>query len=131
MKIHFVGIGGIGISALAQYYLSKGHIVSGSDLALSEVTEFLKEKGIKITIGPHSENNLSKDANLVIYSPAVTLSNPEYKKAKELNIKLQSYPEALGDITKQYFTIAVSGTHGKSTTASMAALIFVVSACGV
>lgn len=123
MKIHLIGIGGIGVSALAQYYLSKGHIVSGSDLASSEITEFLKEKGIKIIIGTHSENNLSSDANLVIYSPAVNHSNPEYKKAKELNIKLQSYPEALGDLTKQYFTIAISGTHGKSTTTSMVALV--------
>ena len=123
MKIHLIGIGGIGVSALAQYYLSKGHIVSGSDLTSSEITELLKEKGIKIIIGPHSENNLSNDANLVIYSPAVRPDNPEYKKAKELNIKLQSYPEALGDLTKQYFTIAVSGTHGKSTTTAMIALV--------
>ena len=128
VKIHFIGIGGIGISALAQYYLSKGHIVSGSDLVLSEITEFLKRPkngypGIKIIIGSHSENNLSSDANLVIYSPAVKPDNLEYKKAKELNIKLQSYPEALGDLTKQYFTIAISGTHGKSTTTSMIALV--------
>ncbi|MBI3631766.1 MAG: UDP-N-acetylmuramate--L-alanine ligase [Candidatus Staskawiczbacteria bacterium] len=123
MKIHFIGIGGIGVSGLAQYYLSKGHIVSGSDLVSSEITEFLEEKEIKITIGSHSENNLSRDANLVIYSPAVKPDNPEYKKAKELNIKLQSYPEALGNLTKQYFTIAVSGTHGKSTTTAMISLV--------
>ncbi len=125
MKIHFIGVGGIGISALAQYYLSKGHTVSGSDLMSSEITEFLKEKGIKIIIGPHLENNLSNDTNLVIYSPAVRPDNLEYKKAKKLNIKLQSYPEALGDLTKQYFTIAVSGTHGKSTTTSMVALVLI------
>lgn len=125
MKIHFIGIGGIGVSALAQYYLSKGHIVYGSDLVSSEITEFLKEMGIKIIIGLHSENNLSSDANLVIYSPAVTPSNPEYKKAKELNIRLQSYPQALGELTKQYFTIAISGTHGKSTTTSMIALVLI------
>ena len=127
MKVYFIGIGGIGVSALAQYYLSKGHIVSGADLVSSEIVELLKEKGIKIIIGPHSENNLSNDTNLVIYSPAVNSSNPEYKKAKELNIKLQSYPEALGDLTKQYFTIAVSGTHGKSTTTAMIALVLVKS----
>ena len=125
MKIHIIGIGGIGVSALAQYYLSKGHIVYGSDLVSSEMTEFLKEKGIKIIISPHSENNLISDANFVIYSPAVRPDNPEYKKAKELNIKLQSYPQALGELTKQYFTIAISGTHGKSTTTSMIALVLI------
>jgi len=123
MKIHFIGIGGIGVSALAQYFLSKGCVISGSDLVSSETIEFLKEKGIKIIIGPHSENNLKDDVNLVVYSPAVKSDNPEYKKAKELNIKLQSYPEALGDLTMQYFTVAVSGTHGKSTTTSMISLI--------
>lgn len=125
MKIHFIGVGGIGVSALAQYYLSKGHKVSGSDLASSEITEFLKEKGIEITIGQHLESNFGSDTNLVIYSPAVKPDNHEYKKAKELGIKLQSYPEAIGDLTKQYFTIAVSGTHGKSTTTSMIALILI------
>ena len=123
MKIHFIGIGGIGVSALAQYYISKRDEVSGSDLVPSEITDLLKEKGIKIIIGPHSANNLSNDCNLVIYSPAVKPDSPEYKKAKELKIKLQSYPEALGDLTKQYFTIAISGTHGKSTTTSMIALV--------
>ena len=128
MKVYFIGIGGIGVSALAQYYLSKGNnIVSGADLVSSEITEFLKSQGIKIIIGPHSENNLSNDTDLVIYSPAVKNNNPEYKKAKELNIKLQSYPEALGDLTKQYFTIAVSGTHGKSTTTAMLALVLIKS----
>lgn len=122
MKIHFIGIGGIGVSALAQYYLSKGSKVSGSDLASSEITDFLKDKGAEVFIGPHSEKNLS-DSDLVAYSPAVKLDNPEFEKAKKLKIKIQSYPQALGDLTKEYFTIAVSGTHGKSTTASMISLV--------
>ncbi|MBI2050126.1 MAG: UDP-N-acetylmuramate--L-alanine ligase [Candidatus Staskawiczbacteria bacterium] len=125
MRIHFIGIGGIGVSALAQYYFSKGHIVSGSDLVPSEITELLRKKGVKIITGPHSKNNLSEEADLVIYSPAVRPDNPEYKKAKESDIKLQSYPEALGDLTKEYFTIAVSGTHGKSTTTAMIALVLI------
>jgi len=122
MKIHLIGIGGIGVSALAQYYLSKGHEVSGSDLVASEITGFLKEKGIKIFIGNLAEN-IKQDINLVVHSPAVKSDNPEYKKAKELNIKTQSYPEALGDLTKEYCTIAVAGAHGKSTTTAMVALI--------
>ena len=122
MKIHFVGIGGIGVSALAQYYLSKGNEVSGSDLIASEITDFLKEKGIKIFIGNDSKN-IIKDLDLVVYSPAVEQSNAELTAAKNLNMKCQTYPEALGELTKNHFTIAVSGTHGKSTTTSMIGLL--------
>ena len=117
MKIHFIGIGGIGVSALAQYYLAKGHKVSGSDLVSSEITEFLKRKGAKLI------KKIPKDVDLVIYSPAIKLDNPEIKQAKKLKIKIQSYPQALGELTKEYFTIAVSGTHGKSTTCAMIALV--------
>lgn len=124
MKVHLIGIGGIGVSALAQYYLSKGHQISGSDLVASEITDFLKNKGIKIKIGQVGKN-IEKDIDLVIYSPAVKKNNPEYKKAKKLGIKLQSYPEALGDMTREYHTIAVAGAHGKSTTTTMIALILV------
>ena len=122
MKIHLIGIGGIGVSALAQYYLSKGHQVSGSDLVASEITDFLKQKGIKILIGNFAKN-IDKDFDLVVHSPAVKSDNPEYKKAKQFKIKTQSYPEALGELTKEYYTIAVAGAHGKSTTTSMIALV--------
>jgi len=124
MKIHLIGIGGIGVSALAQYYLAKGHQVSGSDLVASEITNDLKEKGIKIYIGNFAKN-ITKDFDLVVYSPAVKESNQEYKKAKHLKIKMQSYPEALGDLTREYYTIAISGAHGKSTTTAMTALILI------
>ena len=125
MKIHFIGIGGIGTSALAQYYLAKGHKVSGSDLVSSEITDFLKKSGAKIFIVRHSAKNLPDDADLVIHSPAVRPDNPEIKKAKNLGIKIQSYPEALGELTRKYFTIAVSGTHGKSTTCTMISSILI------
>lgn len=123
MKAHFIGIGGIGVSALAQYYFSKGHIVSGSDLERSQMTDYLKAIGIKIIIGKHLEKNITKDIDLVIHSPAVRKDNSEFKKAKKLKIKTLSYPKALGKLTKEYFTIAVSGTHGKSTTTAMISLI--------
>ncbi|OGZ65464.1 MAG: UDP-N-acetylmuramate--L-alanine ligase [Candidatus Staskawiczbacteria bacterium RIFCSPLOWO2_01_FULL_37_25b] len=123
MKVHFIGIGGIGVSALVQYYLSKGNEVSGSDLARSEITDFLKKLGAKIYIGNFSKN-IQKDFDLIIYSPAAKKNNPELKRAKSRKIKTMSYPEALGELTKEYFTIAVSGTHGKSTTASMMGLAF-------
>src|ERR1035437_808833 len=124
MKIHLIGIGGIGVSALAQYYLSKGHQVSGSDLVASEITDFLKNKNIKTIIG-NSEENIKQDLDLIVYSPAVKKDNPELKKAKELGIKTQSYPEALGELTKEFYTIAIAGSHGKSTTTAMIALVLV------
>jgi UDP-N-acetylmuramate--alanine ligase len=123
MEIHFIGIGGIGVSALAQYYLANGNDVSGSDLVSSEMTDYLSQKGIKITIGEHRAENLpSGGVSLTIFSPAVKPENPEYIAAKKLSVKIQSYPEALGELTKNYYTIAVSGTHGKSTTTAMLAL---------
>ncbi len=136
MRIHFIGIGGIGVSALAQYYLAKGNIVSGSDLASSEIIKLLQKKGAKIFIGHNKKNfnffvnaeklkSKEKNERLVVYSPAVKEDNPELKEARRIGIKCQSYPEALGDLTKKYFTIAVSGTHGKSTTTAMLALILI------
>lgn len=114
MKVHFLGIGGIGVSALARYYLAKGHRVSGSDLVASEITDALKKKGVEVSIG---ENKIPQNADLIIYSPAV--------KAERLKSKIPtlSYPQALGELTKKYFTIAVSGTHGKSTTTAMIGIL--------
>jgi UDP-N-acetylmuramate--alanine ligase len=119
MHIHFIGIGGIGVSALARYYLEMGHKVSGSDLVSSEITDSLKKLGAKIFIGKHKTKNLPKDVNLIVYSPAVQENNPELKKARKLKIKCQSYPQALGKLTKKYFTVAVCGSHGKSTVVAM------------
>jgi UDP-N-acetylmuramate--alanine ligase len=123
LKIHFIGIGGIGVSALAFYYLAKGALVTGSDLASSETIEALNKKGVKIILGKHKSSNLSKGVDLVIYSPAVNKENPEYKEAIKLGVEILSYPQALGRLTKDHFTITVSGTHGKSTTTAMLALI--------
>ncbi len=128
MKVHFIGIGGIGVSALAQYYLSKGHQVSGSDLVASEITDFLEKKGVKIFNFQSSIINEFSNYNfhfpdLVIYSPAVKPENSELKFYKKNGIKCLSYPKALGELTKEYFTIAIAGAHGKSTTTAMIALI--------
>lgn len=125
MKIHFIGIGGIGVSALSKYYLKKGNIITGSDLFASEITDSLKKQGAKIFIGKHKPKCLTPDVKQVIYSPAVQLDNPELKKAKKLGIKTQSYPQALGELTKKYFTIAVAGTHGKSTTVALISSILI------
>ena len=83
MKIHFIGVGGIGVSALAQYYLQKGHQVGGSDLSPSEITDFLKKKGIAILVGNKPEH-ISQDMDMVVYSPAVKYDNAEYVMAKSM-----------------------------------------------
>ena len=128
MYLHFIGIGGIGVSALAQYYLATGNKVSGSDLVESEITKSLRKKGAKVYIGKHKAKNVPKNVDLVIYTPATPEDNPELKEAKKLQatsykLKILSYPQSLGELTKQYFTIAVCGTHGKSTTTAMLSLI--------
>lgn len=123
MLIHFIGIGGIGVSALAKYYLQTGHQVSGSDLAISEITEALEKMGAKITIGRHKAGNIPANADLVVFSPAVKPNNPEFLRAQKYKLQTKSYPAALGELTKKYFTIAVSGTHGKSTTTAMLSLL--------
>lgn len=120
-KVHFIGIGGIGVSALASYYLRAGWHVSGSDLASSEITGQLAKKGADIIIGKQSLGKNIPD--LVIYSPAVPADNPGLKEARKLGIKIMSYPEALGDLTKKFETIAVAGAHGKSTVTAMIGLI--------
>jgi UDP-N-acetylmuramate--alanine ligase len=125
MKIHLIGIGGIGVSALAKYYLSRKDKVFGSDLAESEITKDLVKIGARVFIGRHKAKNIAKNTDLVICSPAVTPDNPELKAAKEWGIKCQSYPEALGKLTKKYFTTAVCGTHGKGTTTAMISLILI------
>src|SRR3989338_1337793 len=123
MSIHFIGIGGIGTSALARYFVLKGYQVSGSDATESEITKALAKEGVRIFVG-HKEGNI-KTSDLVIYSAAVAADNLELVKAKKLGLKVQSYAEALGELTKKYFTIAVSGSHGKSTTTALLSLVLV------
>ncbi|MDD5625770.1 MAG: UDP-N-acetylmuramate--L-alanine ligase [Patescibacteria group bacterium] len=121
-KIHFIGLGGIGVSALAKMMVQQGKKVFGSDLNSSEIIKKLEKMGVKFYQG-HKAENLSVDTDLVIYSPAVEKNNPERIKAKKLSIPQLSYPEFLGELSKEKFTIAVSGTHGKSTTTAILGLI--------
>lgn len=122
MKIHFIGIGGIGVSALAGMLLEKGNEISGSDVSESPITKNLHERGAKIFIG-HKKENILPGTELVVHTAAATGDNPELKEAQEKNIKIQTYAQALGDLTRQMYTIAISGMHGKSTTTAMAALM--------
>lgn len=121
-KAHFIGIGGIAVSADAKLMLGMGKYVTGSDVNNSEDINELKKMGINVFIG-HSPDNIENDTDLVIYSPAVPDDNVERLKAKELRITELSHPEFLGLLSKKMWTIAVSGTKGKSTTTSMLGLI--------
>ncbi len=120
-KVYFIGIGGIGVSSLAQYYLATGWKVNGSDAVRSEITDDLKKRGVRILINPKKIS--FKNVNLVIHSAAIKPDHPEIIEAKKLGIKTQLYSEAVGELTKKYFTIAVSGSHGKSTTTALIGLI--------
>jgi UDP-N-acetylmuramate--alanine ligase len=117
-KIHFIGIGGISMSGLAEILIKNSYKVSGSDMQSSNITNKLKEKGAEIYKG-HNGDNL-KDVDLVVYTAAISPENPEYLKAKELNLPLMDRAEFLGHIMKGHkYNVAVSGTHGKTTTTSM------------
>ncbi|MFA4890810.1 MAG: UDP-N-acetylmuramate--L-alanine ligase [Candidatus Gracilibacteria bacterium] len=121
-RVHFIGIGGIGVSTLAQIFNDQGKKVTGSDIEDSDHIQHMKKDGIKIKIG-HSAKNIPTNCNLVIHSFAIESDNPELLKAKKLRIKILTYPEALGEFSRDYHTVAITGTHGKSTTTSMTALL--------
>ncbi|MCX6712119.1 MAG: UDP-N-acetylmuramate--L-alanine ligase [Candidatus Vogelbacteria bacterium] len=129
-KVYFIGIGGIGMSAIARMlvlhsFSEAGSVqVTGSDRASSLVTEELEKLGIKIFYEQKAEN-ITPDVDLVIYTIAITEDNPELKKARELGIKCLTYPEMLGVISDGKFTIAVAGTHGKTTTTAMIAEVMI------
>lgn len=119
---HCIGIGGIGLSAIAEILLSRGYTVTGSDMKESDVTDKLIKKGAHIFLG-HREKNV-EGAQLVIYSAAVSADNPELVHARELGIPTVTRAEALGALMDEYeSSIAISGTHGKTTTTSMISLI--------
>lgn len=119
-KVHFVGIGGIGMSGLAEILLSQGFEVSGSDKSLSEVTDHLSKLGIKVYEG-HSPDNL-KDADVLVYSSAVTTDNAEVKAAIDRKIPVIKRAEMLAESMRMKYGIGIAGTHGKTTTTSMVGL---------
>lgn len=123
-KIHFIGIGGIGVSAVARMMLYDGKEISGSDRDKSEITEMLEALGIKVFYGQKAEN-ISKGTDLVVYTVAVLDDNPELMQAKKMGVKTMTYPEFLGVLSKDKYTVAVSGTHGKTTTTAMIAKILI------
>ncbi len=123
--VHFVGIGGIGMSGLARLFLHEGKIVSGSDAQKSANTEKLEQEGAAIFYTQVPENISSRsNLELVVYTEAMPHDHPELMKARELGIATVNYFEALGMVANEYYLIAVAGTHGKTTTTAMLIDIF-------
>ena len=121
-RIHCLGIGGIGLSAVAEILADNGHIVTGTDINPSKVTRHLESIGIKVYQSHEPENVENVDA--VVYSAAVSKDNPEVVRARELGIPLFSRAEVLGQIMERYnHSVAICGTHGKTTVTSMTSLI--------
>ncbi|GIL18484.1 MAG: UDP-N-acetylmuramate--L-alanine ligase [Oligoflexia bacterium] len=121
-KIHFVGVGGIGMCGLAELMHNIGAQVTGSDLAENVNTEHLKKIGIKVFKG-HKADQVG-DVDVVVYSSAVQMDNPEMKEARARQIPLIPRAEALAEVMRLKRGIAIAGTHGKTTTTSMVAAIF-------
>lgn len=123
-KIYFIGIGGISMSSLAEILSANGKEVLGSNNIENQMTSYLTDKGIKVNIG-HKGENITNDIDLVVYTAAISEDNVEILKAKELGIELIRREILLGEILKLYENpIAISGTHGKTTTSSMISEIF-------
>lgn len=117
-KVHFIGIGGVSMSALAEYLLSLGYKISGSDSKKSKLTEKLQKDGAEVFYS-HEPDNI-KDVDLVVYTDAISMENPELKAAIREKIDIVDRAEFLGNLMKSFeFSIAVSGTHGKTSTTSM------------
>ena len=117
--IHFIGIGGISMSGLAEVLLGKGFTVSGSDAHDSDLISLLREHGALVTIGQTAEN-ITSDIDVIVYTAAIHPDNPEFKAAKESGKPMLTRAELLGEMMQNYrVSVAVAGTHGKTTTTSM------------
>ncbi len=123
--IHFIGIGGIGVSALARLYRSRGFQVSGSDISRSEITDALKKESIQTFIGKHKAANVAGSVTNVIHTAAIRSDNPELVIAKRRRIPTRTYARALGELSRGYRLIAIAGSHGKSTTTALTALALI------
>lgn len=117
-RVHFIGIGGISMSGLAEILLEEGFTVSGSDMKDSDLCRHLQEAGARVTIGQAAEN--IEDPDVVVFTAAIHPDNPEFAAARDRGIPMLSRAELLGELMKNYGeAINVAGTHGKTTTTSM------------
>ena len=122
--VHFIGIGGIGVSAVAKMFLRRNADVSGSDINQSPVIDELKKIGAHVSLG-HGVDNISAKCDLVVYTNALLKDNVELIEARKRGISTLSYPEVLGEISREKFTIAISGNAGKTTTTAMIGQILI------
>lgn len=123
-QLHFVGIGGIGMSGIAEILIDQGFVVSGSDRAVSDNTERLASLGARIYIG-HDANNLEPDVDALVYSSAVPPDNPELMAAHQRKIPVIRRAEMLAEVMRLKYGIGIAGTHGKTTTTSMVSLVLI------
>ncbi len=121
-SVHCVGLGGIGVSALARFFVHNGRTVSGSDRSFSDVVNALSSEGVSVR-DTESAHNIDGTIDLLIHTPAASFDHPEIAEARRRGIPVLSYPEALGLLSEHMYTIAVAGTHGKTTTTAMIAHI--------
>ena len=128
-KIHLMGIGGAGMSALAQLLIEKGHVVSGCDMCCSSYLDKMLHQGVPISIGHDVEHLKGKDIDLLVYSSAISPNNPELLYAEKAGIPMAKRAEILSMLFNGNFGIGVAGAHGKTTTSSMTA--FVLESAGV
>jgi UDP-N-acetylmuramate--alanine ligase len=120
-KVHFIGIGGVGMSGIAEVLFNLGYRISGSDIRESETTKRLESMGIKITIGHHEDN--VRDAHVVVVSSAVAMDNPEVIGAKKRSVPVIPRAEMLAEIARLKQGILIAGAHGKTTTTSLIAYL--------
>ncbi len=129
IHVHFIGIGGISMSGLAEILLEEHFTVSGSDAKESPLTKKLSDEGAVIHYGQRA-SNITDDIDAVVYTAAIHPDNPEFVRAKELHIPMLTRAELLGQLMKNYdLPIAIAGTHGKTTTTSMVSHIFLAGDC--
>ena len=124
-RIHIIGIGGISLSALAVILQAKGKLVTGSDKVPSSLTQKLEEKGVRVV--QEMDKTLIEKADLVVYTSAIAKDDTEMLYARTLKKRVCSRAELLGYFSRQYYTISVAGSHGKTTVSSMIGHLFVVS----
>jgi UDP-N-acetylmuramate--alanine ligase len=121
-KLHFVGIGGIGMSGLAEILVDQGFTITGSDRAANDNTERLERLGIRVSVG-HKTENLDPDADVLVYSSAIPPENPEIVAAHKRSIPVIRRAEMLAEVMRLKYGIGIAGTHGKTTTTSMVSLV--------